>query len=733
MTIKQFRVFLSIILDLIVVSSLVASTPQIRTYQSQKEFEKGKPKGVSINSYGEISLAPRIDELFKSETPFLWSWAIDSQGNIFVGGGNNGQVLKIDSNGKATVFFESEELQVYALVVDKQNNLYVGTSPQGKVYKIPVNGNSTAENALFFDPEEIYIWSLAVDKQNNLYVATGEKGKIYKVDQKGHGTVFYESEDSHIRKMVFDKNGNLIIGTSSRGLVVRIDSHGKAFVLYDSPMAEITGLAVDREGNIYAAAVAEARIPSAPRRRPVPQPPTAREDVDKEPEEENVIELPVQNISAGGPPGVGRANSALYRIEVDGTVKNLWNTQTERLYSILLDNNENVVIGTGGRGRLYSMNAAGERTLSTELDEIQITALGKDSKQRIYLCTSNSGKVYRLAAEFSSKGEYISEVIDASVTSRWGSISWEADLYGHSELVFYTRSGNTEEPDKSWSPWSKAYTNSVGQPITSPPARFIQFKALLSTKDGKESPLLKKVSLAYLQKNVAPQILEITVHSPGDYFPESTNHVDFSSRLGEGDASNQNQVQNQYPGRKTFRKGFRSVSWKTQDDNGDQLSFSIFYKGEDQNSWKSLVENFKGFVYSWDSELLPDGRYLIKIVAKDDLSNPPAMTLATEKISQPFEVDNTGPEVTDFKVDAHGDETTISFLVVDEMRIVKSVEYGLNAEDWKLVYPIDGICDSKEERFELKLRTVPKGGNSLVIKAKDLIGNIGFGKKNFQL
>ncbi|MFQ5823184.1 MAG: hypothetical protein ACE5JB_03930 [bacterium] len=733
MKIKQRKIFLTTLIILVVVSCLIASTPQRRTYQSQKDFEKGKPMGVSINSYGEIFLAPRIDELFKTETPFLWAWAVDSQGNIFVGGGNNGQVFKIDSRGNSTVFFESEELEVYALAMDKQNNLFVGTSPQGKIYKIPVSGNISAEEAVFFDPEDIYIWSLVVDNHNDLYVATGEKGNIYKVDQKGKGAIFYECEDSHIRKMVFDKKGNLIVGTSNKGFVISINSKGNAFVLYDAPLVEITDLIVDHEGNIYAAAAGESRIPSAPQRKQATTTPTLKESIEREPVEEDVLELPVQKITVSGPPRLARGNSALYRIESDGTVKNLWNSQMDQIYSILLDNNDNVILGTGEQGRLYSVTVQGERTLLTELDEIQITALGKDTKGQIYLCTSNTGKVYRLAPQFTSKGQYLSEVIDASVTSRWGSISWEADLKENSELALYTRSGNTEEPNKTWSPWSKGYINSVGQLITSPPARFIQFKASLATKDGKNSALLKEVTLAYLQKNVAPQILDITVHAPGDYFPESTNQVDLDSHFGNSNASNQNQIQNQYPGRKTYRKGFRSVSWKIRDDNGDQMSFYLFYKGEDENSWKSLVNNYRRFVYSWDSELLPDGRYLIKIVAKDDLSNPPNMTLSTEKISQPFAVDNTGPQVIDFKVVTHGNETIVSFLVEDEMTSVKSAVYGLNAEDWKIVYPVDGICDSKREKFEIKLKTPIKGPNIIVIKAMDMLDNRGFGKKKFQI
>jgi ligand-binding sensor domain-containing protein len=219
-----------------IVSFLTASTPQIKTYQSQSDFEKGKPKGVSINSYGDILLGPNITELFKSDLPFLWSLAIDSQANIFVGGGNSGQVFKIDPAGNSSVYFEAPELEIYALAVDKQNNLFVGTSPQGKVYKIPPGKKLNAEQALFYDPDEVYIWSLVSDSQNNLYVATGNQGKIFKVDESGNGSLFYDSEELHIRSLQFDKAGNLIAGTSDKGLILKIDLKGKAFVLYDSPL-----------------------------------------------------------------------------------------------------------------------------------------------------------------------------------------------------------------------------------------------------------------------------------------------------------------------------------------------------------------------------------------------------------------------------------------------------------------------------------------------------------------
>ncbi len=713
-------------------SLLTASTPIIITFNTQKDFEKGKPNGVSISNRGEIYLAPKIEAVFKPDIPFIWAGVADSRGNIFAAGGNNGQVFKIDPDNQSSVVFESEDLQIYAMAVDKQNNLYIGTSPQGKIYKI-LNGRKTnSEEAVFFAPGQVYIWSIAVDDQNNIYVATGDKGNIYRVDQQGNGTLFYESQDVHIRKIVLDAQGNIIAGTANKGMIIRIDSNGQAFVLYDSPLVEITDIEIDGTGNIFAAAAGESRL-----KREIPRTPATAQSVGENTQvstaEEDRIDLPVQQISAEGPPRFGQQNSALYRIEKDGTVKTIWSSRKYGIYAIILDDDENIVLGTGEPGRLFSLKDAREHTLLTELEETQITVLGKDSGRKKFICTSNTGRIYRLSSEHISQGDYISEVIDASVSSQWGALSWEAEIPESTKLVFYSRTGNTEEPDKTWSSWSESYTNSSGQLISSPHARFIQLKASLTTTNSRYSPVLEEVSFSYLQKNIEPEINDILVHAPGNYFPNFSNQMAVDSHIESASSSNNNNTQNQSTGRKTFRQGFRSISWKTKDDNGDQLSFDLFYKGEDENSWKTLVKDFQGFVYSWDSELFPDGKYFIKIIAKDDQSNPPSMALSSDKISPLFKVDNSGPKISDIKIQAQKNDAKISFVVEDEMLNIKSVEYGLNADDWKLVYPVDGICDSKTEKFEIVLKSYVKGVNTIVIKAEDALGNTGFGKTNIKL
>ncbi|MCG8607314.1 hypothetical protein MJD09_20320, partial [bacterium] len=139
------------ILPVLLFSSLLsASTPKILTYHSQKDFEKGQAKGVSINSLGEIRLAPAITEVFAPEIPFIWATVLDRQKNLFLAGGSSGEVYRVDSRSNSSSYFSSPGQQIYALSVDAQNNLFVATSPDGKVYKVPSGGGADPTGDVVF-------------------------------------------------------------------------------------------------------------------------------------------------------------------------------------------------------------------------------------------------------------------------------------------------------------------------------------------------------------------------------------------------------------------------------------------------------------------------------------------------------------------------------------------------------------------------------------------------------
>ncbi len=695
---------------------LFASSPKVKVFRTQQDFAAGELNGVSIDHLGRVSLAPKMEDLHTSELPFLWAGASDRNGNVYVAGGNPGQVLRINTKGATDVIFETPEIQIYALATDDAGTLYVGSSPDGKVYKLPAGQSRASEPDVVFDPPELYIWSLVVDSRGNLFVATGETGNIYKVDKQGKSTLFFESGDNHVRKIIFDVEGNLIAGTASKGQVLRISPAGKAFVLYDSPLVEITDLVQDRDGNIFAAATGDSPLPRSVRPAPA-----------------NTADKKENGNGQGRPEDLESAQAAatltsgqtgeLYRIGRDGHVRSFQMLKSERIYSLAYTRDGKIFVGAGENGRLYSMTSSGDVVLLATVDAAQVTVL-VNADQSVYLGTSNSGRIYRVAGDLNSEGHFKTEVVDAGVSSRWGAVSWEAMSMPRG-IGAQTRSGNTEEPDKTWSDWSPIYKNSEGQAITSPRARFIQLKTVLSLAGG-VSPVLDEVSFSYLQKNIAPAVKQVRIHEPGEYYPESLNKSKSNGRLGNG--ATESDYQNSSMGRKANRKGYRSVSWVATDDNQDRLSYNLYYKTVADSHWKFLAQELTGIVYSWDSELMPDGRYLVKLEAFDDLSNPPALVLSSEMTSQLFTIDNTGPKVSDITVRQQGEATMITFVVSDESSKIESVEYGVNVEDWRLVYPEDGICDSKRERFSIQLDASLPVESALAIKATDTVGNIGFGR-----
>src|SRR5262249_47567420 len=154
----------------------------------------------------------------------------------------------------------------------------------------------------------------------------------------------------------------------------------------------------------------------------------------------------------------------------------------------------------------------GRDTLLLQSTEGQISSLiahGAD----VFAATSNQGKLIRFGAAARKEGSYESPVRDAKLVASWGRIWWR----GTGPIELQTRSGNSERPDTTWSDWSAAYNDAGGSQVASPKARFIQWRAVLraAARSGATEPRLEDVSLAYLPRNVAPEVLAVNVLPSG--------------------------------------------------------------------------------------------------------------------------------------------------------------------------------------------------------------------------
>ena len=732
----RLRVLAAAAVAAVTLLPLQASSPKFFQAATQNEFLKGDVENLSIDAHGQLTLGPVTDLVYETSAPFLWSMLAAPDGTLFVGTGNEGKVFRIDPQGKGSLFFDSTEREAHALALAPNGGLYVGTSPDGRIYKVDRSGDAKP----FFDGDDKYIWALATDTKGNLFAATGDKGVIHKITPEGKDSVFYKTNATHVTSLAFDKSGNLLAGTGTPGKVLRIDSDGKAFVLLDSPFQEIRALRFDDKGALYVAAVSgrpgsgSAPVSTELVDRPTNEPSrTPVASVSAEITSMSIVDVGGGSSSRGSTPEDRRApKGAVYRIAADGVWDQLWESRDASPYDLAFDPTGALIVGTGNKGKIYRLEANPLRaTLLARAAAQQVTAFHRDASGRLYYATANPGKVFRLSSERAPRGTYESETRDAQMVSTWGAISWRGTSPGGSKIELFTRSGNTETPDDTWSNWSSAYTNADGSPITSPKARYLQWRAVLNGKN--DGPVLTSVTAAYLQRNLRPVVRSITVQPPGIVFqkPFSTGDPDLAGfedqstpeRKLAAQAAAQSSGSSSSLGRRTYQKGLQTLQWKADDENDDDLTYDVLYRREGETQWKTLRKAVSETILVWDTTTIPNGTYFVKIVASDAPSNPLATALSGELDSTAFEVDNTPPSITISSVRVVSGRTIIAFDVKDDHSPIRGVEFSDDGQRWRGVFPVDGIADSRNQHYELPIDG-ELSERGLTLRASDAMNNV---------
>jgi len=714
-----------------------ASSPKFFQSATQNDFLKGDVENLSIDNRGQLTLGPVTELVYETSAPFLWTMVATPDGTLFIGTGNEGKVFRVDPQGHGSLFFDSTELEAHALALAPNGGLYVGTSPDGKIYKVDRNGTATT----FFSADDKYIWALAVDAKGNLYAGTGDKGVIHKITPDGTGTTFYKTNTTHVTALAFDKTGNLLVGTGTPGKVLRIDPDGKPFVLLDSPFQEIRALRFDDKGLLYVAAISGR--PGSGGGAPV------LTDSGGDRPAGEITRAPIASVSAeitsisivdvgGGsgsqaPPREDRRSpkGAVYRISPDGLWDQVWESREDSPYDLTFDRSGALIIGTGGKGKLYRLEGNPLRpTLLARAAAQQVTAFYNDPAGRLFYATANPGKLFRVSPERAPRGTYESEARDAQMVSTWGTISWRGTAAGGNTIELFTRAGNTETPDDTWSAWSAAYANPEGVPITSPKARYLQWRAVLTGR--RDGPVLTSVTAAYLQRNLRPQVRSITVHPPGIVFqkpfttgdPELAGFDDQSTPERKlAAAASAQPASASALGRRTYQKGLQTLVWKADDDNDDDLVYDVLFRREGEAAWKTLRKATSDAILVWDTTTVLNGTYFVKIVASDAPSNPAGSALAGELDSAAFEVDNTAPAITVGTVRVDRGRTIIPFDVKDDHSPVQRVEFSQDGQRWRGVFPVDGIADSRQEHYELVVDG-ELGERGLTLRASDSMNNV---------
>ncbi len=705
------------------------------TQNAPAEFEKGSLKKLSLRSDGRLRLAPMLTELYDSSTAYLWALVEDSRGNVYAAGGGPGsaaaKLFRLDANGKGSLLADLPGLAVQALAVDAGDRVYAATSPDGKVYRITPAGKPE----VFFDPQAKYIWALAFHK-GDLLVATGDPAAIHRVSAAGQGSVLYRSEEAHVRALVVDDAGNLIAGTEPGGLVLRVSPAGVGFVLYQAPKREITSLLVGRDGSVYAAAVGNKPPAGAAPEAPPPPPQPLPVPTGAPPPAAPGITLVQQPRGASPPalPALGAqlaGGSEVYRIDREGYPRKVWSHAQDIVYALALDVEGRPVMATGNKGNLYRLDSDLLSTVLLSAAPTQITGLLAGRQGKLYAVTGNIGKVYRIGPGLETQGTIESEVFDAGFFSYWG----RARIEGHpggaaadGSVTLATRSGNLDRPHNNWSTWAQVPMARQAGRMSSPAARFLQYRLILSGS-GVGSPEVSGVELAYLPRNVAPVVEEIEITPPNYRFPPQSLMLTPSQTLtltpmGRARrASTPTPVFDQGSHSMQYAKGHLGARWLVRDDNGDLMNYKVEIRGAQETAWKLLKDGIKDRFLSWDSTVFPDGDYRVRVTAADTPSNPPAQSLHAHLESDVFLVDNTPPGIIGFVAARAGSRLDANWRVADARSVIKKAEYSLNGGEWMVVEPTTRLSDSLEHNYNLTIDAAAGVEQTLAVRVTDEFDN----------
>jgi sugar lactone lactonase YvrE len=707
-------------------AAVFAGETHIWTQGDYADFEKGIVKNLSVRSDGLLTLAPASRELYDTSAPYLWALARDSKGNLYTGGGTGAKLFRVAPDGKGKLLAELDGLEVHAIAVDSKDRVYAGTAPDGKVYRIAGNGKPE----VFYDPKAKYIWAMGFDSHGDLFVATGDQGEVDRVTPDGKGKLFFKTDETHVRSMTIDGHDNLILGTDPGGLVLRVTPAGEGFVLYQMPKKEVTAVAVAGDGAIYAAAVGSKT--SAPLSAPAAPPTQGPAQVAITVSQPGVPAAgaaarppapPPASLGGGGVAG----GSDVYRIEPSGNPERMWTSGQDVVYAIGFDGDGRVLLGAGNKGNVYRIESPTSYTALLNMPATQITAFQQGKDGRLYAATGNVGKVYEIGPALEPSGTVESQVFDAELFTLWGRASFEARRNG-GQVSLETRSGNLDEPQKNWSPWSAPITSPKGGRMASPPARFVQWKATL-TGDGKgHSPELESVDVAYLPKNVAPRIEEIEI-TPFNYKFPAPPAVSASSqppqsltlppmgRQAQSLSSFSLDTATSTPALQ-FAKGYIGARWLASDPNGDSLSYTVEIKGEGETEWKMLKEKVNEKYFSWDSTAFPDGLYRLRILASDAPGNPPAEALTATLESEPFTIDNTPPRITGLAATRVNGKLQVRWHAADALNDLAKAEYSLDGGDWVVAAPVTQLSDSPDLDYAVNI-DAPAGEHTIAVRVTD--------------
>ncbi|HEX2876578.1 MAG TPA: hypothetical protein VHP33_35230 [Polyangiaceae bacterium] len=617
------------------------------------DLKGGDLKGVALDSDGHVRAGFSLGAVPATDATSVWSALPMPDGSLLLGTGNEGKLLKV-AGGTVSVLAETKALVVTSLAQAFGGAVVAGTLPDGKVLKWE-KGKLT-ELATLKGAE--HVWSVAYDaKAKVVYAATGPEGKLFRITQTGDAQVYFDAPEQHLMSVAVAPDGTVYAGASDKAKLYKVTAPGRASVLFDFARTEVRAIAVNANGEVFAIANDIKSSSSAPSRS-------------------RAGDAPAQPSATGGKT---KGKGTLYSFGADGRPDQLLDDADEHYTSLALGDDGRPYVGTGVEGRVYTVDAGHTSVLVADAEERQVGALVMAGKDR-YVVASDPAVVHAVKGVGGPDAVWTSKVLDAGIRARFGQLSWDAS----GTLELSTRTGNTKEPDDTWSAWS----NPVTAPtlVTSPVGRYFQVRARFA-KDPKA--VLNQVEVAFLTDNLRAVLTNV------------------DARGGDGETGDDSPKPSGGP---ITRRAESTVNltWKLDNPDKDELRYRLQYKLLGTTDWFDLLkpgEKLTKENYSWETSDLPEGRYRVRVTASDELSNPPDRATRDTRESGIVLVDNTPPTIDTLA--AAG--THLKGVAQDGVGPIARIEVSVaGSDEWFPYFPADGIFDEQREELDVDVKNLTK-------------------------
>ena len=759
---KPHRVLLVALLALVCVGLSSAVEVQYWTQSTAADHADAARDNTVVTSYGAVELGRGLTPLAQGLDGVAVTNAVAEAGDgtVYAATGPSGVLLRVRGTSAERVQIEGAT-NLLCLLPEVDGSLLVGTGgDSGTVLRVRFDGDRAKVETVFEAEGVKYVWKLARHADGTLYVATGPTATLYSVDPKGESReLFTAAGENNLESLAVGEGDTLYVGTDPNGLVWQVDrKSGRGRVLFDAGEPEVTALVLDGE-HLYAAGALRAESagdegevgagrpdvddgegPIGPAAVEPPREPDLQPgEPDRLPMGDFAQDAPDQDLPpaddlpkagvaargadagddgrpAAGLPADGFAGdgSAIYRIDlntglVDGVLRD------PSLFLDLVRQDGQFLVAAGapedGRSRLLRFDPASQETaVVAEPDAAQVTALLATKDGRVVMGLANPGGLAVAGRGYAAEGTLESAVLDAGAVSTFGTMRLDGRVPSGTELLVSVRGGSTQDPDVNpggWGDWSEPTPARRYLQLGAPPSRFLQYKLVLKS-NGKATPNVDGVRIAYESPNLPPQVASVEVASELDGLtPVELAEQTLKSGTGPSE--------------------LRAVTWSASDPNGDPLTFDVLVRKDRRGDFVRVAEKVTDEGYAWDARTTGEGVYEVRVVASDAGGNPPGRGLTGTRVSRPFEVDLTPPVIGD--IEATRD--VVKLRVADARGTVVRLEYCVNAdpakaESWIRAFPEDNMADSPQERYALRPAGLPAGPATLRLRAVDDSGNVAF-------